>query len=269
MRGTDSRREVSGGRRGRVSAPKQALTTAPSKTGRVRTKAQFSPLTRQPPLLAGQPTEMHHSLSVLTIPALLLTPFLLLLTTSNAQPQDTANVLSTSTSIDLTTITGDKMGAAAFIPGGSGTFIIYQDADTSIKSLRGTGPPISGATYAGAELLPQGRARNDTPLAVAVEGSGVYYNVSCCEVDAHLINAIAGVMVPCERGRAFQTFAVRMLTATGLGLDPRVLSQRRGVHRGDLCPGILVASATRLDGWHSQCAADLLFGAIESPVCAC
>lgn len=89
-----------------------------------------------------------------------------------------SNVARTTTNNGPTILTGDKMGAAALTYGSSSTMIVYQAEDTSVQRLKGLGPPSSSTSYAADTLLAAGVARNDTPLAVAVDNQIVFTVVS-------------------------------------------------------------------------------------------
>lgn len=66
------------------------------------------------------------------------------------------------------------MGAATLLDGSRSTFIVYQKNDTSIASLSGAGPPVTGSTYQSQAILAAGLARNDTPLALATDYTPLY-----------------------------------------------------------------------------------------------
>ncbi|KAI9699653.1 MAG: hypothetical protein M1836_002687 [Candelina mexicana] len=100
---------------------------------------------------------------------------------TNAAPQPaaqsepaTVDSVTTTTTVGPTVISGDKIGAAAFTDRNNSTYIVYQAKDTSIHSLSGAGPPVSGSTYSTSVILAADVARNDTPIAVAVEYTVVY-----------------------------------------------------------------------------------------------
>ena len=93
-----------------------------------------------------------------------------------AAPQVPGTVSSTTTTVDNTVLTGDKMGAAAYTTDYSSTIVVYQAEDTSIRSLVGGGPPLSASSYASSLVIAANIARNDTPLALVVE-RGLYPRV--------------------------------------------------------------------------------------------
>ena len=96
---------------------------------------------------------------------------------TKAVPQVPGTVSSTTTTVDATVLTGDKMGAAAYTTDYSSTIVVYQAEDTSIQSLVGGGPPLSATYYASYPVIAAGIARNDTPLALVVD-KGLYPRVS-------------------------------------------------------------------------------------------
>ncbi len=67
------------------------------------------------------------------------------------------------------------MGAATFADDYTSTMVVYQAADSSVQLLSGSGPPSSASSYASSVILAAGIARNDTPLALAVDNT--YYNI--------------------------------------------------------------------------------------------
>jgi hypothetical protein len=83
--------------------------------------------------------------------------------------------LSSITTVAPTVITGDKMGTAAFSDDYTSTMVVYQAADSSVQLLSGSGPPSSASSYATSVILAAGIARNDTPLALAVDNA--YYHI--------------------------------------------------------------------------------------------
>jgi hypothetical protein len=86
--------------------------------------------------------------------------------------------LSSITTVAPTVITGDKMGTAAFSDDYTSTMVVYQAADSSVQLLSGSGPPSSASSYATSVILAAGIARNDTPLALAVDNA--YYHIVSC-----------------------------------------------------------------------------------------
>ncbi|KAG7004557.1 hypothetical protein G7Y79_00024g055070 [Physcia stellaris] len=103
-------------------------------------------------------------------PPTLLPLLLVLITPTNAAPRiATVGTSLTTTTVDSLSIGGDKMGAAAFYGADDYTFIAYQANDTSIHLLSGNGPPTTSSTYSDRVILAAQLARNDTPLAVAVD----------------------------------------------------------------------------------------------------
>ena len=95
---------------------------------------------------------------------------------TNAAPQVPWTVSSTTTTVDTTVLTGDKMGAAAYTTDYSSTIVVYQAEDTSIRNLVVGGPPLSASSYASNLVIAANIARNDTPLALVVE-RGLYPRV--------------------------------------------------------------------------------------------
>lgn len=98
--------------------------------------------------------------------------FMAVVASTQAAPQ---MALSATTNVAPTVITGDKMGAAAFADRSLSTMVVYQAADSSVQLLSGSGPPTSASSYATSVVLAAGIARNDTPLALAVDNA--YYHV--------------------------------------------------------------------------------------------
>jgi len=82
--------------------------------------------------------------------------------------------LSSITTVAPTVITGDKMGTAAFSDDYTSTMVVYQAAD-SVQLLSGSGPPSSASSYGTSVILAANIARNDTPLALAVDNA--YYHI--------------------------------------------------------------------------------------------
>lgn len=88
----------------------------------------------------------------------------------NAAPQAEVTASSVTTTLSPIIIPSDKIGAAAFINEFDSTLIFHQAIDTSITSVEGKGPPLSGSNYTSSIVVAAGIARDDTPLALTVEG---------------------------------------------------------------------------------------------------
>ena len=89
---------------------------------------------------------------------------------TNAAPQAQVSASSFTTTLSPIIIPDGKIGAAAFVDEFDSTLIVYQAQDTSINSVEGKGPPLPGSNYTSSIVVAAGIARDDTPLALAVEG---------------------------------------------------------------------------------------------------
>ena len=139
---------------------------------------------------------------------------MLLVAAASIQAAPQVSDVSTTTTVGPTVLTGDKMGAAVFLDGYSGTTVVYQAADTSVHALTGSGPPSTSSSYAASVLLSAGIARNDTPLALAVDNQLGFTLVS----DFHLsfsFKAITKLIFECM---------IRIRTNSNLFLPRRNIS---------------------------------------------
>ena len=89
---------------------------------------------------------------------------------TNAAPHAQVAAASVTTNLSPIVIPDYKIGAAAFVNEFDSTLIVYQAKDTSINSVEGHGSPLSGSNYTSSIVVAAGIARDDTPLALAVEG---------------------------------------------------------------------------------------------------
>ena len=89
---------------------------------------------------------------------------------THAAPQAQVAASSVTTTLSPIAVPEGKIGAAAFVNEFDSTLVVTQAKDTSITSVEGNGPPLSGNTYTSSIVVAAGIARDDTPLALAVEG---------------------------------------------------------------------------------------------------
>ena len=122
-------------------------------------------------------------------PRFIVAIFALAASHAAALPQSTiGETLSTTQNSGPTIISGDKMGTAAFINEQGSTVIAYQANDTSIHLLRGSGTPTDTTSYKDSTILAPRLARNDTPLALAVEWAAAEYGSGTIPIPYNVVS---------------------------------------------------------------------------------
>ena len=155
---------------------------------------------------------------------------------THAIPQNTQTL---STNQGPTIITGDKMGAAAFIDGYSSTLVVYQAADTSVRALRGYDPPLNTFSYSNSLLLAANVARNDTPLAITIEHDAAEYGAG---PPRNVVSVLSASLLLLTSRASSQDQASYSHPATA----PPLLPQRRHLPRRQLRLRALPAPHPRL-----------------------